>query len=313
MLRTARLQLRRFEPGDVDDALAYRDDREFARFLPHIPQPFTRADAEAFVRRNIEEPWQQLPTFAVVLDGRVIGTVNLEIDAASRTAMLGYAIARAHWGRGIAVEAARAVLDWAFATHDLVEIWASTDVDHVRSQRVMTKLGMVRDGTAAAGGVRYRLPRVVVRAATADDEPAIAAVTASGIATLRQTYRPTAAAIEHKAARVLARLVAVSAHDVVGTAEYELAAARVHVIGLHVIASHRRRGIARRMIDAMAELAIAAHARALSLYAIRETGNVPIFERLGFAIVDETHAVDCVSERYERLSEVHMERPLPHA
>src|SRR5436190_10834020 len=105
VIRTERLTLRPFQDSDVEDALSYRDDREFARFLPHIPQPFTRADAEAFVATNMTEPWETMPTFAVVLDDRVIGTVNLEIDPAARTAMLGYAIARAHWGNGLTVEA----------------------------------------------------------------------------------------------------------------------------------------------------------------------------------------------------------------
>ena len=139
---TARLLLRSFRRTDVDDALAYRDDPEFARFLPHVPQPFTRADAEAFVAVNMTEPWETLPTFAIVLDDRVVGTVNFDIDPAARSAMLGYAIARAHWGRGIAVEAATAALEWAFTEHDLTEIWASTNVDHVRSRRVLEKLGM---------------------------------------------------------------------------------------------------------------------------------------------------------------------------
>ena len=82
---------------------------------------------------------------AVVLERRLIGTVNFEIDPANRIAMLGYAIARAHWGSGIAVEAATAAIAWAFAEHDLAEIWASTDVEHVRSRRVMEKLGMTFD------------------------------------------------------------------------------------------------------------------------------------------------------------------------
>jgi RimJ/RimL family protein N-acetyltransferase len=82
-LCTERLLLRRFQTGDVGDAQSYRDDLEFARFLPHIPQPFTRRDAEAFVALNMSEPWQRSPTFAVVLNGRVIGTVNLEVDAAT--------------------------------------------------------------------------------------------------------------------------------------------------------------------------------------------------------------------------------------
>ena len=144
-LQTKRLLLRPFKPGDVADAQSYRDDAEFARFLPHVPQPFTRADAEAFVALNIAEPWDRFPTFAVVLGGRAIGTVNLEVDAAGRVAMLGYAIGRAWWGRGIAFEAAEAAVAWGVETFGLTRVWASTDVRHVRSQRVLEKLGLRRE------------------------------------------------------------------------------------------------------------------------------------------------------------------------
>jgi [ribosomal protein S5]-alanine N-acetyltransferase len=54
-ITTERLVLRPFQADDVEDALAYRDDVEFARFLPHIPQPFTRRDAEAMVTTNMTE------------------------------------------------------------------------------------------------------------------------------------------------------------------------------------------------------------------------------------------------------------------
>src|SRR5687767_11906627 len=97
-LHTKRLLLRPFQEGDVADALAYRDDEEFARFLSHIPQPFTMRDAEAFVRLNMSERWEESATFAVVFGGKVIGTVNLEVNQETRTAMLGYAVGRAWWG-----------------------------------------------------------------------------------------------------------------------------------------------------------------------------------------------------------------------
>ena len=142
VLRTERLLLRPFQPGDVDDALAYRDDEEFARFLPHVPQPFTRKDAEAFVTLNMSEPWDRSPTFAVVLDTTLIGTVNFEVHAEARAAMLGYAIGRAWWGLGITTEAAGAAMAWAVQTFGLARIWASTDARHLRSRRVMEKLGM---------------------------------------------------------------------------------------------------------------------------------------------------------------------------
>jgi ribosomal-protein-alanine N-acetyltransferase len=152
-ITTARLVLRPFQADDVEDALAYRDDVEFARFLPHIPQPFTRRDAEAFVSTNMSESWDHSPTFAVVFEERVIGTVNFEVDRATHTAMIGYAIGRAWWGRGVATEAARAAMAWAIEAFALVRVWASTELDHVRSQRVLEKLGMRRESVRIADHV----------------------------------------------------------------------------------------------------------------------------------------------------------------
>lgn len=139
-LRTERLLLRPFQVGDVDDALKYRNDEEFARFLPHIPQPLTRQDAEAFVSVNMSEPWDQSPTFAVVLDAKLIGTVNFEVDVKTRTAMLGYAIGRCRWGHGMATEAASAAIVWAATSVGPARICASTDLRNVRSRRVLEKL-----------------------------------------------------------------------------------------------------------------------------------------------------------------------------
>jgi [ribosomal protein S5]-alanine N-acetyltransferase len=162
-IRTSRLLLRPFSPSDVDDALSYRDDVEFARYLPHIPQSFTRRDAEEFVARNIEEPWATLPTFAVVFGAHVIGTVNFEIDTSKGIAMLGYAISRIHWGKGIATEAVMAAIAWAFSEHQLIQIWASTNIANVRSQRVLDKIGMVRD-IRSTDEVIYCLHRCLVSA-----------------------------------------------------------------------------------------------------------------------------------------------------
>ncbi len=144
-LRTQRLVLRPFQTGDVVDSLAYRNDAEFVRFLPHIPFPFTMQDAERFVSLNMSEPWDTSPTFAVILDGKLTGTVNLEIDPATRSAMLGYAIGRTWWGLGIATEAATATMLWGIKASGLTRVWASTDTRHIKSQRVMEKLGMKRE------------------------------------------------------------------------------------------------------------------------------------------------------------------------
>ena len=106
------------------------------------------------------EPWDRSPPFAVVLGERVIGAVNLELEAAEGRAMLGYALARAHWGHGYAAEAARAALGWAFqAVPPMAKAWASTDLRNQRSWRLMEKLGMRREAvlrlSRTPGGERH--------------------------------------------------------------------------------------------------------------------------------------------------------------
>jgi ribosomal-protein-alanine N-acetyltransferase len=89
--------------------------------------------------------WAKEPVFAIVLDGKVIGGINLRVDKAHQLAELGYSIARNHWGRGLVAEAGRAVIGWAFPACDLWKIFARADAGNRGSWRVMEKLGMIRE------------------------------------------------------------------------------------------------------------------------------------------------------------------------
>jgi RimJ/RimL family protein N-acetyltransferase len=58
---------------------------------------------------------------------------------------IGWRLAREHWGRGYAPEAARAALAHAFGPLGLAEVVSFTAAGNVKSRRVMEKLGMTRD------------------------------------------------------------------------------------------------------------------------------------------------------------------------
>jgi predicted N-acetyltransferase YhbS len=154
-----------------------------------------------------------------------------------------------------------------------------------------------------------------VRAANEGDIDSVAAVTASALKTLRLTYRPPAAATarrEQTASR-RQRLVAEIEDQVCGTVEYELKDDSLHLMALAVTSAHRKRGIARRLIEHLAVLAAGAGKPRLSLYTIAQTGNVAVFERLGFQAIREEPAVDLVSETVPALSEVYMVKVLGSA
>lgn len=169
-LHTERLLLRPFRLDDTGGVLAYASDEEWSRYLPpRIPYPYRRADAEEFVAGRVLEDWSENPTFAIVLDGRVVGGINLRVHAADRIGDLGYSIAREQWGRGLMTEAVEVVIDCAFRTFDLAKVVAGADERNVGSWRVMEKVGMKREGVlrsqrvtrdgSRADEVRYGLLR----------------------------------------------------------------------------------------------------------------------------------------------------------
>jgi ribosomal-protein-alanine N-acetyltransferase len=80
--------------------------------------------------------------------GEMIGTVGLlRFDFEHRHAELGYDIARRWWGRGLAPEAARAVIRYGFSVLGLHRIEAGVLPENAASVRVLQKLGFVEEGT----------------------------------------------------------------------------------------------------------------------------------------------------------------------
>lgn len=145
-IQTERLLLRPFRFSDLDDVIAYASDDEWSRHIFGLPRPYTRRSAEGFIARAVLTDWEREPMRAIVLEGKVIGGVNLRVDRQHAVAEIDYSIDRENWGRGLATEAASALIAWAFPAYDLQKIFARTVLSNRRSTRVMEKLGMSREG-----------------------------------------------------------------------------------------------------------------------------------------------------------------------
>ena len=153
LLTTERLELRPFEFGDVDDYFGYANDTEISRYMA-APQPFTRRRAEEDVAGSILNLEKRTPNFAVVLDGSVVGDLWLDINRGSEVGAIGFSIARAHWGNGLATEAAASAMEWGFKTEHLAKIAGRSDPRNRRALRVLEKLGMTQEGMLRSHGVR---------------------------------------------------------------------------------------------------------------------------------------------------------------
>lgn len=64
-----------------------------------------------------------------------------------------YGVAEPLWGRGLATELARAMVDYAWAALGFLELNASTDVGNIASARVLEKLGFTLARRAVVGGL----------------------------------------------------------------------------------------------------------------------------------------------------------------
>lgn len=147
VIETARLRLRPWGLGDVDDVLAYARDPEWSRFLHALPQPYDRRHAEQFIARQLLLDRVTQPAWAVQSQESVIGGINVRFDFENALCEIGYSIARTHWNEGFCTEAARAVIDAAFSTHpELNRVHARADARNTASQRVMAKVGMRKEG-----------------------------------------------------------------------------------------------------------------------------------------------------------------------
>lgn len=101
----------------------------------------------------------------------LIGFCGLRLADVVPEPELLFGLSEAHWGQGLATEAARAVLAYAFDGLRLAAVGAATDAGHVRSAHVLGRLGMrlVRRGDHhGLDTLWYRLsdadwPRVSVR------------------------------------------------------------------------------------------------------------------------------------------------------
>jgi ribosomal-protein-alanine N-acetyltransferase len=148
-LRTERFLLRDLALTDFDAVHPYGADLDVVRYQDWGPNE--EADTRAFLERSAAsarvEPRAAYELAVVELStNTLLGSVGLYVNEPHRQGMIGYCLAKHAWGRGVATEAARAVLGFGFENLRLHRMWAGCDPDNARSRRVLEKLGMRQEG-----------------------------------------------------------------------------------------------------------------------------------------------------------------------
>jgi len=93
-------------------------------------------------------------------NGQLIGWCGLDHhDQTKRSPVLFYLLKESYWGKGLATEAANAVLEYGFSKLGLARIDSGAASENIASKRVMEKIGMRYIGREEDGGYSFTLTK----------------------------------------------------------------------------------------------------------------------------------------------------------
>jgi len=148
-LTTGRLQLRMLADDDAPALLALYGDAQVMRHWSHGPWTDI-AQAHAAIREARDDllGGRALHLAIAPCSGEgLIGSCALfDVAAQHRRATLGYLLAPAYWGQGLAREALRALLAYGIEVLGLQRIEAEVDPRNGASQALLLRLGFRREG-----------------------------------------------------------------------------------------------------------------------------------------------------------------------
>ena len=141
--------LRALESGDIDAVHALTSRMDVVR---HMLLPLcSRDDSEKFLRESLPEsssdPWRSI--VRAIIDsapGNVVGLCGVVILRGAEEGEIWYLVEPESWGKGIATEAAKHLLDFGFGELGLHRIWATCLPENPASARVLEKVGMRKEG-----------------------------------------------------------------------------------------------------------------------------------------------------------------------
>jgi RimJ/RimL family protein N-acetyltransferase len=154
MVETRRLVLRQPTRDDAGAMARLANDPMIAENLASLPNPYTLADAIAFID-NTEVGPVRVNFGIYIKDEGFVGTIGLMPGEGERVT-LGFWIGQPHWGRGLATEATQAMVDFAFEHLDAPFVAASARVTNSASRRVLEKSGFQWSGQGMGASLYYR-------------------------------------------------------------------------------------------------------------------------------------------------------------
>ena len=149
VIESERLLMRPLRVDDAEAMHAVYGDDEAMRWWSHAPHASLKETRERLAKNTTTPDWR---AWAITRKGdgadedRAIGMLAAHEKRQGRVVEIGYSLARAHWGKGYAREAVSRLLDLLFREEGNRRVFADTDPENAASNRLLERLGFVREG-----------------------------------------------------------------------------------------------------------------------------------------------------------------------
>jgi RimJ/RimL family protein N-acetyltransferase len=134
--------LREWKRSDADALAAIANNRKiWDNVRDRLPFPYTKKDAKEWL--ELVKKQKVVTTFCVEVDGELAGSIGVTLrdDVYRKTAEIGYFIGEEHWGKGVATEAIKQMVNYVQKKFDIVRVFAEVFEYNKASMKALEKNG----------------------------------------------------------------------------------------------------------------------------------------------------------------------------